>query len=139
MNGAGKNIEELAESYGLRVIYAFGSRADEALSFVQGNIDVLIDTPSDLDIGVLPSEPLTVKEKVEIALFLEDLFSVPRVDLVVLPEAPPYLALKIIEGERLYIRDDHEASEYELYVMRRAGDLLPVEDKIQRVVLEERP
>jgi hypothetical protein len=62
-----------------------------------------------------------------LAAALEDLFGAQRVDLVVLPEADPFLAANIIRGERLYCRDETEADEYELYVLRRAGDLAPLE------------
>ena len=70
---------------------------------------------------------LTVKEKVDLASALEDFFAVNRVDLVVIPEADPFLAANIIRGERIYCRDEHRADEYELYILRRAGDLAPLE------------
>lgn len=41
----------------------------------------------------------------EIALALEKLFGVKRVDLVVLPEADAFLSLDILRGEILYCRD----------------------------------
>ncbi len=80
-----------------------------------------------MDLGVLPefNVRLTAKQKVELTLELEDLFQISRVDLVILPEAPPYLASNIVQGERLYARDEDLADEYDLYVLRRAGDLMP--------------
>lgn len=48
-------------------------------------------------------------------------------DLIVLPEADPFLAANIIRGERLYCSDAYLADEYELYILRRAGDLIPLE------------
>ena len=42
---------------------------------------------------------------------LEDLFGCGRVDLVVLPEADPFVAAEIIRGERLFSRDEYEADE----------------------------
>jgi len=62
-----------------------------------------------------------------IAIGLEDLFQVSRVDLVELPEADPFLAANAIRGERLFSRDAYSATEYELYVLRKAGDLAPFE------------
>ena len=42
-------------------------------------------------------------------------------------EADPFLAANIIRGERLFCADVLAADEYELYVLRRAGDLAPLE------------
>jgi predicted nucleotidyltransferase len=93
---------------------------------------------SDLDIGVLPERDryLTVEAKVLLAFALEELFGVSRVDLVVLPQAPPFLALEIIRGELLFTRDAREEAEYQLYVLRRAGDLVPWERQHRRMLLE---
>ena len=68
---------------------------------------------------------------------MEDLFDVERVDLVLLPEADPFLALDIIRGELLYTRDPNQQARYELYVLRRAGDLLPFQKIRTRMILEE--
>jgi hypothetical protein len=50
---------------------------------------------------------------------------VGRVDLVILGEADPFLALDIIRGELLYCADKDVEAEEELHVLRRAGDLAP--------------
>jgi len=63
---------------------------------VEGRIEEVSSKPSDLDIGVKPEKPLRVEEKVKIAILCEDLFDVSRVDLIVLPEAPVFLALEIV-------------------------------------------
>lgn len=94
--------------------------------------------PSDLDVGVKPAGLLPVRRKVELAVALEDLFDVGWVDLVALPEADPFLAVNIIRGERLLADDAYLADEYELYVLRRAADLLPFERARQRLILEGR-
>ncbi len=125
----------MAAKYGLQIIYAFGSRAKEAKEAVEGPIERLSSTPSDLDIGVKPERPLTVEEKVEIAIFFEDLFDLPRVDVVVLPEAPVSLAAEIVLGEILYARDSTFEAEYQLYIMRMAADLLPYERAKQKMIL----
>jgi hypothetical protein len=57
--------------------------------------------------------------------------------LVFLGEANPFVAAEIIRGERLFASDSHEADEYELYVLRRAGDLALLErERIARVLGE---
>lgn len=82
---------------------------------------------SDVDIGIKLSKYFDLDSKVLLSDTLENLFSVQHVDLVVLPEADPCLAANVIRGERLYCSNDHEADEYELYILRRAGDLAPLE------------
>jgi predicted nucleotidyltransferase len=131
-----EKIISLATKYNLEIIYAFGSRANEALNMIEGRMDSLPCTSSDLDIGVKPERPLSVEEKVEIALFLEDLFNVNRVDVVVLPEAPIFLALEIVCGELLYTIDNTYEAECQLYIMRMAADLLPYEREKQKMILE---
>jgi predicted nucleotidyltransferase len=128
-------IEKIAAKYGLQIIYAFGSRAKEALDVVEGRIASLSFAPSDLDIGVKPGRHLTVEEKVEIAIFFEDLFNLPRVDVVILPEVPVSLAVEVVTGEILYARDSTYEAEYQLYIMRMAADLLPYEQEKQKMIL----
>jgi predicted nucleotidyltransferase len=125
----------MAGQYGLQIVYAFGSRAKEALEVVEGRLENLSSTLSDLDIGVKPERPLSVEEKVEISIFFEDLFDLPRVDVVVLPEAPVSLAVEIVTGEILYARDPTYEAEYQLYIMRMAADLLPYEKEKQKMIL----
>ncbi len=130
-----EQIKDIASQYGLQIIYAFGSRAKEALDMVEGRIKLVSSKPSDLDIGVKPEKPLTVEEKVKIAILFEDLFDVSRVDLIVLPEAPVFLALEIVTGEVLYRQDSTYEAEYQLYIMRMAADLLPYEQVKQRMIM----
>jgi len=132
-----ESLSKLAEKYSLSVIYGFGSRSKEALNFISGRNRILAFKGADLDIGVLLQTKgrLTVHQKVDLAADLEDLFEAHRVDLVSLPEADPFLAANIIRGERLYCREETEADEYELYVLRRAGDLAPLERERMALVL----
>ncbi len=123
-----ERLAELAAKYDLIAIYAFGSRAEEAAAVVRGEqAHLRRDTPSDLDIGVVPrmGRRLSLEEKVELALALEDLFGVPRVDLVVAPDVSIWLAVDIVRGELLYTPDPDAEAEYQLYVLARASDLYP--------------
>lgn len=138
MNKLRKRIKTLANQYRLQLIYAFGSRAKEAYGLVQGKGAARPSSSSDLDIGVKPERPLCVEEKVKIAVFFEDLFQVPRADVVALPEAPVMLALEIVEGELLYAEDDRYEAEYQLYIMRLAAELAPHERMKRSLILEMR-
>jgi hypothetical protein len=135
MNQA-EQLSHLCKQFSLEILYAFGSRAQQARRFVEARQPLSLGS-SDLDIGILPGRSLSVREKVVLANGLEDLFAAPRVDLVSLPDADPFLAANIIRGERLYERDAYRADEYDLYVLRRAGDLIPLERERQALILEK--
>ena len=47
-----------------------------------------------------------------------------------------FLALDIIRGERVFCVDPDRGDEFELYVMRRAGDLAPFERERRRRLLQ---
>ncbi len=128
-NDRQENLKQLAQRFSLDIIYAFGSHGKDAAAWVEGKIsDLTFRAGSDLDIGVKPAKGVRLdhRKKVHLSMLLEDLFSAPRVDLVVIPEVDPFLAANIIRGERLYARDEHLACEYELYILRKAGDTAPI-------------
>lgn len=127
MNAPLAALPELAARFGLRDLYAFGSRAREIVRGAgRGHTDPA-SAASDLDIGVQPrpGRRLSARDRVRLADDLERLFGVPRVDLVVLGEAPPFLAAEVVSGELLHTADPHEQAEHELYILRRAADLAP--------------
>ena len=138
MKGRRAVLEEICQSFGLAILYVFGSQAANARDWIEGKLDHLPPGPSDLDVGVkgLSGRSLFVADKVNLAIALEDFFGCPRVDLVLLAEADPFVAAEIIRGERLFVRDEHEADEYDLYVLRRAGDLAPLERERIALILE---
>jgi hypothetical protein len=131
-------ISAFCERHGIESLHAFGSRAREIADWVEGKRRALARSSADVDIGTLPQDArkLSVREKSAIAIELEEIFQAGRVDLIVMPEADPFLAANVIRGERLYCRDTYAADEYELYVLRRAGDLAPLER--ERLSLIER-
>ena len=127
----------MCQRFGVATLYAFGSRGREALDWQQGRIDAMAAGLSDVDVGVRPvsGQAWTLDDKVGMAIALEDLLACGRVDLVVLPEADPFLAAEIIRGERLFARNEHDADEYDLYILRRAGDLIPLERERMALLL----
>ena len=131
----------LCERMSVSLLYVFGSRARQIAVWLTGSRDGGSFADSDVDVGVRSrgGAVWAVAEKVRLAQALEDLFGCPRVDLVVLGEADPFVAAEIIRGERLYAEDPYEADEYDLYVLRRAGDLAPLERERQALILGESP
>ena len=77
---------------------------------------------SDVDVGVLFRTRVPLEELIRIEIRLDD--SIPEtLDLVDVKRAGPFVALEIIRGERFYCRNETAADEFDLYVLRRAGDL----------------
>jgi len=133
-----EKLFNLLDRYSLAEIYAFGSRAQEIVARLKGGKSRSASEHADLDIAVRSlGRRLTAKTRVELTIELEDLFNVPRVDLVVLNEASPFLALEVIRGELLCARDLDDQARYELFVLRRAGDLLPFQKERVSMVLKE--
>ena len=132
-------LSRLCDEFQVEVLYAFGSRAAEVREWLGGDRLDLSPGPADVDVGMkaVRGTRLSVHDKVRLALALEDLLRVSRVDLVCFSDADPFLAANIVRGERLYARDTYEADEYDLYILRRAGDLAPLERERMALILGE--
>jgi predicted nucleotidyltransferase len=125
-----QQLHKTCDHHRIDLVYAFGSRACEIREFICGRGEIDNENSSDVDMGVKSSpkrKAMSVREKVEMAAEIEDLLGVGRVDLVILSEADPFLSANIVRGERIFCRDPYAADEYELYILRRAGDLAPLE------------
>jgi hypothetical protein len=130
-------LGSLCGRYDVVIAYAFGSRTGEIRDWIDGRRPSLSPGDRDVDVGVKCARgtSLTVQHKVALAIDLEDLLACDRVDLVVLDEASAFLAEEVISGERIYARDERLADEYDLYVLRRAGDQLPLERERAEILL----
>ena len=133
-------LDALCERFGVAELYVFGSRASEIAGRVHGRLDVAPQpaaAASDVDLAVRPrsGRRLDVDAVVNMALAMEQVLGVGRVDLVVLPGASPFLALDIVRGELLYCADADDQAEFELYVLRRAGDLAAFQRARHELVL----
>jgi len=119
------NVESICHRYHIDILYVFGSRAKELANYASGKGKIASEKNVDVDLGVLPAQKyhLNVKDRVRLTVDLEDLIGVCRVDLVILSEASPFLALDVIRGEELYSADPNRSAEYELYILSKAGDL----------------
>jgi predicted nucleotidyltransferase len=133
-------IVQLCQQYDVVALYVFGSQATAVWQWAITNQTVKLPAGHDVDIGVKvrSGERLTTMQKVTLAQAIEELLAVPRVDLVCLDDADPFIAVNIIRGERLYVADSYWADEYELYILRRAGDLAPFERARIKMILEGR-
>jgi len=122
-------LKEICRRYSIDAIYSFGSRGMELKLFAAGAGDIDRSKAADIDVAVKigPQRSLNVRQKSQLTIDLEELFQLTKLDLVVINEADPFLAANIIRGERIFCRDEYLADQYELYVLRRAGDLIPLE------------
>ncbi len=139
MSGRIQVLRQLCQQFKIDIVYAFGSRAGEVKAWLEGVCSTLPRSSADVDIGIKPARgvKLSVHQKVNLALALEDWLGVTRVDLVCLAEADPFLAANVVRGERLYAADAYQADEYELFILRRAGDLAPLERERMALILGE--
>jgi predicted nucleotidyltransferase len=131
------DLNELCHEYRVDILYAFGSRANEVMRGVEKDSEIQQIDSSDVDIAVKlkPGSKMSVRQKAELAMRLEDLLGGGRVDLVSLSDADPFLAVNIIRGKRLFSVNERTADEYDLYILRRAGDLAPFERRRMASVL----
>lgn len=132
-------LAHIARRYHVDGIYVFGSRASEIATRLRGLNAACEQPASDVDIAVQPrrGHRLSAQERMRLASALEDLLEAGRVDLVLLPEAGPFLAVEAIRGELIYCSDLDAQAEDELYILRRAGDLAPFERQRWELIVEE--
>jgi len=105
-------------------LYLFGSRARHDAT-----------EQSDVDVGVLFRQAASLRDVLLLEDALERHLGLP-VDLVDAGRASAFLALDIVRGERVFCTDPDRCDEFELYVMRRAGDLAPFERERRRLLVQ---
>lgn len=130
-------LAAICDRYGIDALYVFGSRAVEIARLVRSVQPSIDEALSDVDIGILPKRGIVIDPRAKVRLMaeLEDLLGVGRIDLVSLPEASPFLAVAIIRGELVYEADADRSAEYELFVQRRAADLMVFErERVHRIL-----
>jgi predicted nucleotidyltransferase len=115
---------------GVIAVYLFGSHAEGRAH-----------RESDLDVGVLlrwDTYP-SARERFERRLRLPGELAVQRktVDVIILNDAPPTLAARIVtEGQRLFCADSAAEHAFRRDVQLRAADLAPFLRRLSRVKLE---
>jgi len=125
----GPLVGALSRDDRVRLVYAFGSVAREGGG-----------PRSDLDLAVLLAARPSWEEERELRAALAA--TVPRVDLVILNDAPPTLRFEVITGGRcLFARDSREQAEFEITSLSRFLDFQPfrrVQQTYLRARVEER-
>ncbi len=126
-----KALELIRDKYGLLAVYLFGSRANDGLCLLRG--EPVEPEGSDLDIGIvfLQEEP-DLLQLGSIHVELSDAFSPLTIDVVPLNKVDPLFQFRAIDGHRIDVADTHRADIFELGVMRRAAELLPIQRRLER-------
>ena len=140
MNDLQRNLADICRRYGVTSLYVFGSRALEIAARVAGDQVVPVHPRSDGDFAVQTAEKSDLRgfARGGLLIDLEELFELPRADLVVLNDADPFIALEAVRGELLFCADPDQQAEEELFILRRAGDLEPFEEqRIRRMLAGE--
>lgn len=130
MIGFHQRLDEICREFGLLAVYLFGSRADDGLSVLEGC--EVEGEGSDLDVGVVfRDRKVPVVRLGPLQVELEEVFAPLRVDLVPLQRVDALFQFEAIDGHRVAAPDSDAADYYELYVMRRAAELLPIERRLE--------
>jgi uncharacterized protein len=118
------DIRALAENNNLLLIYLFGSQADRGKKYLQGE-DVKPDAFSDLDIAIVFENPPR-EAMMTYGILYKDfskIFEPFTVDLVFMYELDTLFQYEIIQGSRIYEKDELFADEFEEMLMKRSEDL----------------
>lgn len=125
-----KDLEALCRDHGLLAIYLFGSREQDGARLLAG--EAVDREGSDIDIAVVFAGPPRVDRLPALQVALEDIFAPLRVDLVPVQRTDALFEFRAIDGTRVATSDGHRANLYELTVMRRAAELLPIQAELDR-------
>lgn len=123
-------LDALCREHGLLALYLFGSRERDGVRLLAG--ERVEREGSDLDVAVVFAGPPRVERLPALQVALEDAFAPLRVDLVPVQRTDALFEYRAIDGTRVATSDDHHANLYELTVMRRAAELLPIQAALDR-------
>lgn len=124
-------LKATCEKHGVLAVYLFGSRADDGLALLEGR--AVATGGSDLDVGVVFDSPdLDFRDLALLQVGMEDVFEPLRVDLVPLQRVDGIFQFHAVEGHLVFARDETKVNFYELEVMRRAAELIPIQRAIER-------
>lgn len=126
-------LEGVAREHGLLAVYLFGSRADDGQALLEGAS--VEGDGSDLDVGVVyrGREGPDFRRLASLQVELEEAFDPLRVDLVPLQRVDALFQFQAMDqGHRVLVTDSDAADYYELYVMNRAEELLPIQRRLEQ-------
>ena len=124
-------LDEQCRTAGVLALYLFGSRAADGLRALQG--DAVDGSGSDLDVGVVfAGRDADIAKLPMLQVALEDAYAPLRIDLVPLQRVDALFQFSAVDGVRVFAADVYRADLFELVVMRKAAELLPIQRAIER-------
>lgn len=114
----------------MEAAYLFGSRLEDGLRALNGA--EVSREGSDVDVGVYFGGHFAAERLAELQVALEAALAPLRVDLVPLDRGDALFQFRAIDGRRVFEADSSRADRFELAVMRRAAELLPIQRGIER-------
>ena len=116
-------LKKLAEKYEIILIYIFGSQAEKAKRYLEGE-KIIKNNFSDLDIAIAFEKPkIDIKIFGKIYMELSEIFEPFEIDLIFMHEVDPLFQYEIIKGEKIYEKNEFLTDEIEERIMKLAGDL----------------
>ena len=124
-------LADVARRNGILVLYLFGSRAADGERLLRG--ETVSGEGSDLDVGVVLAQPARdpFLEYGGLYADLIEVFHPLRADVVLLHEANAFLQEAAVRGREVFCADEHRRDLYELEVLRRAGELIPIQRRLE--------
>ncbi len=117
-------IQDIAQRYGIILIYLFGSEAQRGKIYLEGGKD-MPHPFSDLDVAVsfkkAPEKPMEIYGR--LYREISEVFLPFNVDLLFMHEVDTLFQYEIITGFRIYASDEFAADEFEEGIMKRSEDL----------------
>jgi predicted nucleotidyltransferase len=124
-------VDEACRAAGVLALYLFGSRSADGLRALRG--EAIVRAGSDLDVGVVfEGRDADLAKLPLLQVALEDAFAPLRIDLVPLQRVDGLFQFAAVDGHRVFAADGYRADFYELVVMRKAAELLPIQREIER-------
>ncbi len=132
-----EKIKNIAEKYGISIIYLFGSQAKNAAKYLKAD-NTTADDLSDLDLAVYFKEGPSNSMKIYGALYKEfsEVFEPFYIDLIFIHEVEILFQYEIIKGIRIFEKEESFADEFEEMIMKRAEDLAFKKKILNREILE---
>lgn len=126
-------LKAICGRHGVLAVYLFGSRADDGVAILDGRT---VDAKgSDLDVGIVfDSGYVDFGTLALLQVGMEDLFEPLRVDLVPLQRVDGIFRFHAVDGHLVFAQDATRVNFYELEVMRRAAELVPIQRSIEREI-----
>ncbi|MCX6545069.1 MAG: nucleotidyltransferase domain-containing protein [Acidobacteria bacterium] len=123
-------LEKQCRAHGVLAVYLFGSRVSDGIHALAGG--AVDPAGSDMDVGVVfLGRDADVAALPLLQVALEDACAPLRIDLVPLQRVDALFQFAAIDGERIFAADVDQADLYELVVMRKAAELLPLQRAIE--------